>query len=125
MAIWTNSRTFKFKDASTNVDNISDPLVFGSKFSNINDTEYSWSFGDGNTANGLGAVSRNPIHTYAQSGSYTVALTVKNNYGAQSDVETKSNQMLLRVDGNDKVSNSFDYRKVDFDSYDERISNRA
>ena len=26
--------------------------------------------------------------------------------------------MLLRVDGNDKVSNSFDYRKVDFDSYD-------
>ena len=33
-------------------------------------------------------------------------------------VETKSNQMLLRVDGNDKVSNSFDYRKVDFESYD-------
>lgn len=33
-------------------------------------------------------------------------------------VETKSNQMLLRVDGNDKVSNTFDYRKVDFDSYD-------
>ena len=33
-------------------------------------------------------------------------------------VETKSNQMLLRVDGNDKVSNSFDYKKVDFDSYD-------
>ena len=33
-------------------------------------------------------------------------------------VETKSNQMLLRVDGNDQVSNSFDYRKVDFDSYD-------
>jgi len=33
-------------------------------------------------------------------------------------VETKSNQMLLRVDGNVKVSNSFDYRKVDFDSYD-------
>ena len=32
-------------------------------------------------------------------------------------VETKSNQMLLRVDGNDKVSNTFDYRKVDFDSY--------
>ena len=26
--------------------------------------------------------------------------------------------MLLRVDGNDKVSNTFDYRKVDFDSYD-------
>ncbi len=90
------SRTFKFKDTSTGVDNIVDPLVFGSKFSNLNDTEYSWSFGDGNTANGLGGVSRNPIHTYAQSGSYTVALTVKNNYGAQSDVETKSNHILIK-----------------------------
>ena len=58
-----NGRTFKFKDTSTGVDNISDPLVFGSKFTNINDTEYSWSFGDGNTANGLGIVSRNPEHT--------------------------------------------------------------
>lgn len=33
-------------------------------------------------------------------------------------VEYKSNQMLLRVDSNDKVSNSFDIKKVDFDSYD-------
>ena len=90
------SRTFKFKDASTNVENISDPLVFGSKFSNLNDTEYSWSFGDGNTANGLGAVSRNPIHTYAQSGSYTVALTVKNNYGTQTSTETKTNHILIQ-----------------------------
>ena len=29
-------------------------------------------------------------------------------------VEDKSNQMLLRVDGNDRVSNSFDSSKVDF-----------
>jgi len=33
-------------------------------------------------------------------------------------VEFKSNQMLLRVDSNDKVVNSFDIKKVDFDSYD-------
>ena len=33
-------------------------------------------------------------------------------------VENKSNQMLLRVDGNDRVSNSFDYSKIDFKSYD-------
>ena len=32
-------------------------------------------------------------------------------------VEEKSNQMTLRVDGNDRVSNSFDSSKVDFDSY--------
>lgn len=33
-------------------------------------------------------------------------------------VEHKSNQMLLRVDSNDSVTNSFDIKKVDFDSYD-------
>ena len=33
-------------------------------------------------------------------------------------VEEKSNQMLLRVDSNDKVRNTFDVKKVDFDSYD-------
>ena len=33
-------------------------------------------------------------------------------------VEYKSNQMLLRVDSNDSVQNSFDVKKVDFDSYD-------
>ena len=33
-------------------------------------------------------------------------------------VEEKSNQMLLRVDGNDRVSNSFDYSKVNFELYD-------
>ena len=33
-------------------------------------------------------------------------------------VEYKSNQMLLRVDSNDSVTNSFDIKKVDFDSYD-------
>lgn len=33
-------------------------------------------------------------------------------------VEEKSNQMLLRIDSNDRVQNTFDIRKVDFDSYD-------
>ena len=33
-------------------------------------------------------------------------------------VEEKSNQMLLRVDSNDKVGNAFDIKKVDFDSFD-------
>lgn len=33
-------------------------------------------------------------------------------------VEEKSNAMLLRIDSNDKVQNTFDIRKVDFDSYD-------
>lgn len=33
-------------------------------------------------------------------------------------VEYKSNHMLLRVDSNDSVQNSFDIKKVDFDSFD-------
>ena len=33
-------------------------------------------------------------------------------------VEEKSNQMLLRIDSNDKVANTFDIKQVDFDSYD-------
>ena len=33
-------------------------------------------------------------------------------------VEEKSNQMLLRVDSNDRVSNSFDSSKIDYESYD-------
>ena len=33
-------------------------------------------------------------------------------------VEEKSNQMLLRIDSNDKVRNTFDIKRVDFDSYD-------
>ena len=103
-----NSRTFKFKDTSTGVDNIVDPLIFGSKFSNLNDTEYSWSFGDGNTANGIGGVARNPEHTYAQSGSYNVALTLKNNYGTQTNTDCKISILNLRepgdIDGEEQYS---------------------
>jgi len=91
-----NSRTFKFKDITTNVENIVDPLVFGSKFSNLNDTEYSWSFGDGKTFNGLGLIGRNPEHTYTNSGSFNVALTAKNNYGTQTSTETKTNHILIQ-----------------------------
>ena len=55
-----------------------------------------WDFGDGNTANGIGGVARNPEHTYAQSGSYNVALTLKNNYGTQTNTETKSSHILIQ-----------------------------
>ena len=36
-------------------------------------------------------------------------------------VEEKSNQMLLRVDGNDRVSNSFDSSKIDFQYYGDKL----
>jgi len=37
-------------------------------------TEYSWSFGDGSTGSGV-----NPVHSYSVAGTYTVALTVRDN----------------------------------------------
>ncbi|MHC4598509.1 MAG: PKD domain-containing protein [Planctomycetota bacterium] len=44
---------------------------------------WSWDFGDG-----TGATSRDPAHTYASSGTYTVALTASS--GGVSDTETKT-----------------------------------
>jgi PKD repeat protein len=45
-------------------------------------TSRSWTFGDGGTSSG-----QNPSHTYAGPGTYTVSLTVSNDFG--SDTETK------------------------------------
>src|SRR5207245_5856945 len=44
-------------------------------------TAWSWDFGDGATSS-----SRNPSHTYAAGGSYTVRLTVQDNSGATNSV---------------------------------------
>lgn len=55
-------------------------LVFNASASSDPDgtiSEYSWDFGDGQTAAGV-----SPTHTYAQAGSYTVDLTVKDNNNA-------------------------------------------
>ncbi len=99
------SRKFKFVDLSTNVEDIIDASVPERKFSNVLDTEYSWSFGDGNVMTGLASQAdsfnapgsvRYPEHTYEQSGSYTVALTVKNNYGLQSNTSTQTNYILIQ-----------------------------
>jgi PKD repeat protein len=49
-------------------------------------TQWSWVFGDGGSSS-----QRNPSHTYAQDGDYTVELTVTDNQGvpsAQADQET-------------------------------------
>lgn len=42
-----------------------------------------WNFGDGSTAQ-----EQNPSHTYSAAGSYTVSLTVTNNYGSDTKTET-------------------------------------
>lgn len=46
-------------------------------------TSWSWSFGDGGTS-----TVRNPSHTYAASGTYTVSLTATNAYGSNTLTRT-------------------------------------
>jgi subtilisin family serine protease len=48
-----------------------------------NASTYFWNFGDGNSS-----TQANPIHNYAQSGNYTVTLTVNNNCGSNSISKT-------------------------------------
>jgi uncharacterized protein (TIGR02145 family) len=57
-----------------------------------NPTNWLWNFGDGNTS-----ILQNPQHTYQNAGSYTVQLTVTNNYG--SNTELKSNYISVGVTG--------------------------
>jgi PKD repeat protein len=53
--------------------------------SSYSPTSWLWDFGDGTPT----STERNPYHTYANVGQYTVSLTATNAYG--SDVETKVN----------------------------------
>lgn len=53
-----------------------------------NPTSWSWDFGDGNTS-----TSQNPSHTYSSAGTYTVELTVSNDFG--SDTETKTDYITV------------------------------
>ena len=48
-----------------------------------NPTSYSWSFGDGGVSN-----QEDPSHTYSQTGTFTVSLTVTNNCGSNTYQET-------------------------------------
>ena len=56
------------------------PLIVNfTDMSSNNPTSWQWDFGDGNTSS-----ERNPIHTYNNIGSYSVALSVSNVYGNTS-----------------------------------------
>jgi PKD repeat protein len=58
--------------------------VFEVTFTNTstNADTYSWDFGDGNTS-----TEENPVHTYAQDGTYTVELTATNECGSVTTTE--------------------------------------
>jgi PKD repeat protein len=53
-----------------------------SDLSSSTPTTWAWDFGDGATSN-----EQNPVHTYSAPGSYTVALTVSNTLGGDTEVK--------------------------------------
>ncbi len=55
-------------------------------------TSWNWDFGDGGTS-----TVQNPTYTYNTAGTYTVALTVTNDYG--EDIETKANYITVAEQG--------------------------
>ncbi len=63
------------------------PVSFTDQSTN-SPTNWAWSFGDGGTS-----TVRNPSHTYAAPGSYTVTLTAANSGGF--DAETKTNYIMV------------------------------
>lgn len=65
-----------------------------------NITSYLWNFGDGNTS-----TQENPNHTYQNSGSYTVSLTVSN--GDLQDVKTRSNCIQVNTPSEPTLSNGY------------------
>ncbi|WP_170940693.1 S8 family serine peptidase [Pseudoalteromonas sp. NBT06-2] len=68
---------------------------------------WSWDFGDGNTSS-----SQNPVHTYAENGTYDVSLTVVDNEGATSDSITEAVTVVYNppceVDCGDTYANETD-----------------
>ncbi|NMB77557.1 MAG: PKD domain-containing protein [Methanomicrobiales archaeon] len=51
----------------------------------VDATTYSWNFGDGSAA----SANRNPSHTYASGGTYTVSLTATNAFGSSTATKTE------------------------------------
>ncbi len=69
------------------------PLIVNfSDLSTNEPTGWYWDFGDGNSS-----TQQNPVHTYYTTGSFSVQLTVSNNYG--SGTEVKSNYITVSMIG--------------------------
>lgn len=74
---------------SVNVTEIceNESVVFNDE-STSGPTNWTWNFGDGNSSN-----NQNPIHTYTNSGTYTVQLSISNSAG--NDSYTESNLIVV------------------------------
>jgi PKD repeat protein len=61
---------------------VTQPVNF-TDLSTGNPTSWSWDFGDGGAS-----TQQNPVHQYAQGGTYTVTLTATNQYGTDNEIKT-------------------------------------
>ncbi len=61
---------------------LGEPVSFINSSSGINLVSYKWKFGDGDSL--ITATLTNPVHTYKDSGTYTVSLTVTEHNGCDS-----------------------------------------
>jgi gliding motility-associated-like protein len=68
-------------------------------------TGWSWLLGDGTQTN-----DSTPVHTYNNTGAYTVSLSVESNYGCRASV-TKINEAVVKA----LPEARFGYEKIDFD----------
>jgi gliding motility-associated-like protein len=68
-------------------------------------TGWSWSLGDGTQTN-----DSTPVHTYSNTGAYTVSLSVESNYGCRAKV-TKINEAVVKA----LPEARFGFEKTDFD----------
>jgi len=75
-------------------------------------TSWAWDFGDGTSS-----TAQNPMHTYTNTGSYTVSLTVTNADGADTDVQT--NYVTVTTSGGGFTGQGFTLSKnADFSTND-------
>jgi len=79
--------------ADTETVYIGDPVQFtDASTSHGTITDWSWDFGDG-----TGSMEQNPTHQYTAPGTYTVSLTVTDEF--DSDIEVKDNYITVEVNG--------------------------
>ncbi|MEZ4526985.1 MAG: PKD domain-containing protein [Desulfobacterales bacterium] len=69
-------------------------------------TDWLWNFGDGSTS-----IQKNPSHTYASAGTYTVSLTAGNSEG--SDTMTKTNYITAHQNfENIYIADGYSYKSI-------------
>lgn len=82
--VWKSavSSSSAIQHSSSVIQNV--PITFSTPISSYNVAFYQWQFGDGQTATGA-----NPIHTYAEPGTYTVTLKVSDEVNGLQTTYTK------------------------------------